>query len=118
VPWNFSEDWKGIGVLPGWPDNPRGGTLRRIEGDLWTVILIGLGGEYPPTDGEAFLKFACTLPSPAIYEAIKDAEPVSPVYGYRHTANRHRRYDRARLPESFLVAGDAACHLIPPMGAV
>ncbi len=111
------DDWKGMAVLPGWPENRRGGTLRRVEGDVWTAVMIGLGGDYPPTDGEAFLQFASTLPSPAIYEAIKDAEPVSPVYGYRRTANRRRHYDRARLPGNFLVTGDAACFLNPSYGS-
>jgi 2-polyprenyl-6-methoxyphenol hydroxylase-like FAD-dependent oxidoreductase len=117
VPGNFSEDWKSIAVLPGWPDNPRGGTLRQIEGEMWTAVLIGLGGDYPPTDGKAFLNFARTLPSPAIYDAIKNAEPISHVYGYRRTANRHRRYDRVRLPGNFLVTGDAACVLNPSYGS-
>jgi flavin-dependent dehydrogenase len=84
---------------------------------VWTAVLIGLGGDYPPTEEEAFLEFARTLPSPAIYDAIKSAEPVSPVYGYRRTANRRRRYDRARLPENFLAAGDAACVLNPSYGS-
>src|SRR5918997_434289 len=95
VPEDFSDDWKGLAVLPGWPDDTRGGTLRRVEGDVWTVVLIGLGGDYPPTRGDAFLEFARTLSSPVIYDAIKNAEPVSPVYGYRRTANRRRRYERA-----------------------
>ncbi|HLL39327.1 MAG TPA: hypothetical protein VK357_06620 [Rubrobacteraceae bacterium] len=111
------EDWMGIAVSPGWPENTRGGTLRRVEGGVWTAVLIGLGGDYPPTEGEAFLEFARTLPSPAIYDAIKNAEPVSPVYGYRRTANRRRRYDRARLPKNFLAAGDAACVLNPSYGS-
>ncbi len=114
---SFPNDCKGMAVLPGWPENCRGGTLRRVEGDVWTAVLIGLGGDYPPTDGEAFLQFARTLSSSAIYEAIKDAEPISPVYGYRRTANRRRHYDRARLPESFLVTGDAACFLNPSYGS-
>jgi len=117
VPKSFSEDWKGIAVLPGWPDTPRGGTLRQVEGEVWTVGLVGLGGDYPPTDGEAFLEFARTLPSPAIYDAIKNAEPVSPVYGYRRTANRRRHYEQTRLPENFLVLGDAACCLNPSYGS-
>ncbi|WP_166395048.1 NAD(P)/FAD-dependent oxidoreductase [Rubrobacter marinus] len=91
--------------------------MRRVEGGLWTVVLVGIGGDYPPTDEDEFVEFARSLHSPAIYEAIKDAEPVSPVYGYRRTANRRRRYDRARLPENFLVLGDAACVLNPSYGS-
>ena len=116
VPEDFSGDWTGVAVLPGWPETTRGGTLRRVEGDLWTAVLIGTGGDYPPTDPEAFVSFAASLHSPAIHGAIKGAEPVSPVYGYRRTANRMRHYERTRLPGNFLVAGDAACVLNPSYG--
>ena len=116
VPEDFAGDWTGVAVLPGWPETTRGGTLRRVEGDLWTAVLIGTGGDYPPTDPERFVSFAASLHSPAIHDAIKDAEPASPVYGYRRTANRLRHYERVRLPKNFLVAGDAACVLNPSYG--
>jgi 2-polyprenyl-6-methoxyphenol hydroxylase-like FAD-dependent oxidoreductase len=116
VPEDFAGDWTGVAVLPSWPETTRGGTLRRVEGDLWTAVLIGTGGDYPPTDPERFVSFAASLHSPAIHDAIKDAEPASPVYGYRRTANRLRHYERVRLPKNFLVAGDAACVLNPSYG--
>jgi flavin-dependent dehydrogenase len=107
---------RGISVLPDWPRNPRGGTMRLVEGGLLTVVLVGLAGEYPPTDEAGFLAFARALPSPAIQDAIEDLAPASHVYGFRRTANRRRRYERARLPEGFLVLGDAATHLNPSYG--
>ena len=116
VPEDFSEDWTGVAVLPGWPETTRGGTLRRVEDNLWTAVLIGTGGDYPPTDPAEFLDFASTLHSPTIHDAIKNAEPASPVYGYRRTANRLRHYEKTRLPENLLVAGDAACVLNPSYG--
>ena len=116
VPEDFSGDWTGVAVLPGWPETTRGGTLRRVEGDLWTAVLIGTGGDYPPTDPEGFVSFAASLHSPDIHDAIRDAKPLSPVYGYRRTANRLRHYEKTRMPENFLVAGDAACVLNPSYG--
>lgn len=116
VPEDFEGDWTGVAVLPGWPESTRGGTLRRVEGGLWTAVLIGTGGDYPPTDPGDFLSFAASLHSPAIHDAIEGAEPVSPVYSYRRTANRLRHYEKTRLPENFLVAGDAACVLNPSYG--
>lgn len=116
VPEGFDEGWDSLAVLPGWPDNPRGGSLRRVEGDRWTVVLVGIGGDYPPTDEAGFEEFARSLPSPLIQSAIESAEPISPVYGYRRTANRRRRYEKARLPRNFLVLGDAAVFLNPSYG--
>ncbi|WP_119065935.1 NAD(P)/FAD-dependent oxidoreductase [Rubrobacter indicoceani] len=110
---------KSIAVLPDWPENPRGGTLRTVEGGLTTAVLIGIGDVQPPSGNDAggtFEEYAARLHSSAFYEAIRAAEPVSPVYGYRRTANRRRRYDRARMPAGFVVAGDAACVLNPSYG--
>jgi hypothetical protein len=61
---------------------------------------VGLAGgdrDYPPADEAGFLEFARTLPTPTIYDAIKDAEAITPVYSYRGTENRLRHYER--LPQ-------------------
>lgn len=117
VPEDFAGDWKALAVLPSWPNNPRGGTLRQVEGGRWTAVLTGSGGDYPPAESGKFVEFARSLPSPLIYDAIKDAEPLSPPYGYRRTANRRLHYEEADLPERLLVLGDAATMLNPSYGS-
>jgi 2-polyprenyl-6-methoxyphenol hydroxylase-like FAD-dependent oxidoreductase len=118
VPEDFDADWKSLAVLPQWPEEPRGGSLRRVEGDRWTAVLIGIGERnQPPNDDAAFLDFARSLPSPIIAGAIENAEPISPAYGYRRTANRRRHYDSlSDMPGNLLVAGDAACVMNPSYG--
>jgi 2-polyprenyl-6-methoxyphenol hydroxylase-like FAD-dependent oxidoreductase len=119
VPERFGEsgeDWLSLAVLPEWPDNPRGGTLRQVEGGLWTAVLTGGGRDYPPTEPDGFEEFAASLPSPVIHDAISAAEPVSPVYGYRRTANRRLHYEKMSLPSGLLVIGDAATTLNPSYG--
>ena len=118
VPEDFRGDWKSLAVLPGWPEAPRGGSLRQVEDGLWTVVMIGIGEDHqPPTDPEGFLNFARSLSSPVIAEAIAGAEPASRVHGYRRTANRRRHYERMHnFPQNFLVAADAACTMNPSYG--
>jgi 2-polyprenyl-6-methoxyphenol hydroxylase-like FAD-dependent oxidoreductase len=95
----------------------RGGGLLAVEGNRWVVTLLGANRDYPPTDEAGFLEFARSLATPAIYEAIKDARPISPIYGYRRLENRMRHYERlARRPENFVVMGDAAIALNPIYG--
>ena len=62
------------------PFRTRGGAIFPIEGDRWLVGLAGGDRDYPPADEAGFLEFARTLPTPLIYDAIKDAEAITPVY--------------------------------------
>jgi 2-polyprenyl-6-methoxyphenol hydroxylase-like FAD-dependent oxidoreductase len=106
--------WKSLYVRPTPADGPRGGVILPLEGGRWYVSLIGMAGEYPPTNEQGFMDFARHLPVPDFYTAIRSAQPLTRPVGFRQTENRIRRYDR--LPgylEGFLVAGDAAIALNP-----
>ena len=110
-------DWKAvlIGSMP--PKTLRGGVIYPIEGDRWLVTLSGRSKQYPPTDEEGFLAFARQCANPLIYESIKDATPLSPIYGYRRTENHLRHYERLeRFPERFVALGDAVCAFNPVYG--
>lgn len=107
-------DWRAMYIRPTPPDDTRGGMIIPMEGDRWHVALIGEDGDYPPIDENGFLNFARNLPTPRLYEAIKDAEPLTQPYGYRITANRMRHYEALpRYLEGFLVLGDAVYALNP-----
>jgi flavin-dependent dehydrogenase len=111
---NFDADWKYLYIRPTPPQDTRGGVIIPIEGERWHVSLFGLEEDYPPTDAAEFLSWAQDMPVKELYEAIKDAEPLSKPHGYRRTENRLRHYDRLpRYLEGFLVIGDAVYTLNP-----
>jgi 2-polyprenyl-6-methoxyphenol hydroxylase-like FAD-dependent oxidoreductase len=113
----FEADWKALYIQQAPPDDPRGGLISPVEGGFWLVSLIGGDGDYPPVDDAGFLDFARSLRSPALHEAIAEAEPLTPIVGHRATENRLRHYDRlGRFPEGVVVMGDAVCAFNPVYG--
>jgi 2-polyprenyl-6-methoxyphenol hydroxylase-like FAD-dependent oxidoreductase len=116
-PEDFAASWQGLYIQPAPPVHSRGGGIYRVEDGRWLVTLVGIGGDYPPTADPDFLEFTRSLRSPVLYEALQYAQPLSPIAGYRGTANRWRYYERlARWPEQFVVIGDAACAFNPVYG--
>ncbi|MGW4128214.1 FAD-dependent oxidoreductase [Amycolatopsis japonica] len=114
IPEGFQANWTGLNISTNPRVNRRMGWLYPQENDRWVVCLCGVNGDYPPTDEAGFLEYARSLRSPVLYEAIRDAVPVSPIAGYRQMANHRRFYERmAHWPSGFVVIGDAAAAFNP-----
>ena len=117
VPDDFEADWKCVFIQAAPPEHKRGAIMFTVEDRRWLVTLLGGGRDYPPADEAEFLEFVRGLPVSTIYDAIKSAEPASPIKTHRGTENRLRQFESVkRLPDNLLLLGDAVCAFNPVYG--
>ena len=112
-----ARDWTNMMVLPRAPHETKAGNIFPVENGLWSVSLVGYVGDYPPADDEGFMAFAKQISRPEFYEALKDAEPITPIATHRVPASIRRYFEKMpRFPEGYAVLGDANCCMNPVFG--
>ncbi len=114
-PADFNDGWK-LFISYARPECGlyRSGAIVESEGDTWMAILGGTNGDFAPTHEEEYEQFLKSLASPKVYKYLQSAEPTSPIYGYRDTANRWRHYEKlVDFPSGIIAVGDAVSAFNP-----
>lgn len=99
------------------PLQSAGGALIDIENNQWCVSLHGRNGVVPPTDFDEWKEYAKRLPSPAIWERVRDAKLVGKIHTFKKPASSLRRLDLVEnLPAAYFPVGDIISSVNPTFG--
>lgn len=107
----------GLAVFQLPPTLKRGGLAFMVEDGRWQVTMIGYHGDHPPTTHDEFIAWSRTLAQPTIHDALVGAKPITPLRRHTFPHQLRRRYDTmAKLPEGYVILGDAICSFDPTFG--
>src|SRR5206468_6615517 len=109
-PLDHDADWLGNITLPSAPASSRGAFLFPIEKQRWLLSVGGNHGDAPPGDRAAFMDFVKSLRTPTIYDAVRDARPLTDIVRYQLPCSTRRHFERLEsFPTGLLARGDALC---------
>jgi hypothetical protein len=99
------------------PENRRCGFVFPIEGNRVIITLIGYHGDHPPMELKSFRAWARGLLRSDVAEALQHGTLVGELRRFNYPTQMRRCFgSMLRLPDNFLVMGDAMCSFDPTFG--
>lgn len=97
--------------------NRRSGLCAPVENGRKIVTLMGYHGVHAPTEIGGFREWAKTLLQPDIAEELANLKLVGKLHKFTYPEQLRRCYGQMRrLPDRYLVIGDAMCSFDPTFG--
>jgi 2-polyprenyl-6-methoxyphenol hydroxylase-like FAD-dependent oxidoreductase len=106
-----------IGIYHLAPGNRRCGMVSPIEGGRVIITLMGYHGDHAPTDLAGFRVWARGLLRPDVAEVLDHSTLVGELHRFNFPTQLRRCYgSMLRLPNNYVIMGDAMCSFDPAFG--